>query len=95
MGLRLYWVRFQQLCVRVWHRDVTHFIRKLMPRWLVVQALIKAAAPGKGIADAECVPDVPFMVVYKRWFDSDFPGHLPMTLNAPVVEPVKESRQDG
>jgi hypothetical protein len=87
MNLHVCVARVRYLLYRTYHRDITPIIRKLIPHWLMVQVLIKAATLGKGIADDECVPDVPFMVVYSRWYDRKFPGHSSaVSSQAPVEE---------
>lgn len=66
----LAWWQVRHEAARLRDNHVLPWVREVMPRWLVVQALIKAAAPGKGILRDEVVPEVPFMLVFERWHDA-------------------------
>lgn len=46
-------------------QHVRRLVRRLLPDWLVTQALLKAS---RHIRSTEIVPDVPFTVVYERQF---------------------------
>lgn len=49
-------------------RPLRRKVAGMLPRWLMVDALIRSSS---AIRPYETIPDVPFMDVYSRWFHGE------------------------